>query len=292
MPTGLCNFVGLCKRWLVFIPNWIRNDLNTCTISYLQPPFTPLSTPFACRSSCLSIFPLPLPIHLSDRQTVCLSFCLSALLSVRPSDSLSVYVSVCLSFRLSVCPSFCLSIRLSVFLSFCLFVCLSVCLFICLSSICLSVCLSVSLSVYLFLCMFFDFMSSRLSVTCLPKVFRSIHVSVCLLVFLFFVSPSVCAFILSLYIWLSFCRPICLPVNCLRVSLCLSLFYLSTGLSSCLSVCLSFGSVCPSVCLSLSIFIKHSVSFIIECTRFCRFYRFYELFMGTSYPTGPPRQLR
>ena len=288
MPTGLCNFVGLCKRWLVFIPNWIRNDLNTCTISYLQPPFTPLSTPFACRSSCLSIFPLPLPIHLSDRQTVCLSFFLSALLSVRPSDILSVYVSVCLSFRLSI--------RLSVFLSFCLFVCLSVylsvCLFICLSSICFSVCLSVSLSVYLFLCMFFDFMSSRLSVTCLPKVFRSIHVSVCLLVFLFFVSPSVCAFILSLYIWLSFCRPICFPVNYLRVSPCLSLFYLSTGLSSCLSVCLSFGSVCPSVCLSLSIFIKHSVSFIIECTRFCRFYRFYELFMGTSYPTGPPRQLR
>ena len=279
MPTGLCNFVGLCKRWLVFIPNWIRNDLNICTISYLQPLFTTLSTPFACRSSCLSIFPLPLPIHLSDRQTVCLSFCLSTLLSVRPSDSLSVCVSVC--------PS----VRLPIFLSVCPSICLSVCLFICLSSICLSVCLSVSLSICFSVCFLTSCLPGYPSLVCA----RSFGLSTSLYVFwsfYLFVSPSVCAFILSLYIWLSFCRPICLPVNCLRVSLCLSLFYLSTGLSSCLSVCLSFGSVCPSVCLSLSIFIKHSVSFIIECTRFGRFYRFYELFMGTSYPTGPPRQLR
>lgn len=228
MPTGLCNFVGLCKRWLVFIPNWIRNDLNTCTISYLQPPFTPLSTPFACRSSCLSIFPLPLPIHLSDRQTVCLSFCLSALLSVRPSDSLSVYVSVCLSFRLSVCPSFCLSIRLSVFLSFCLFVCLSVylsvCLSVCLSvyplSVCLSVCPSVSLSICFSVCFLTSCLPGCPSLVC-P---RSLGLSTCLYVFwsfYLFVSPSVCAFILSLYIWLSFCQSICLPVNCLRVSPCL-----------------------------------------------------------------------
>ena len=283
MPTGLCNFVGLCKKWLVFIPNWIRNDLNICTISYLQPLFTPLSNPFACRSSCLSIFPLPLPIHLSDRQTVCLSFCLSTLLSVRPSDSLSVCVSVCPSVRLPIFLSVCLSVRLSV--------CLSVCLSVYPLSVCLSVCPSVSLSICFSVCFLTSCLPGYPSLVCA----RSFGLSTSLYVFwsfYLFISPSVCAFILSLYIWLSFCRPICLPINCLRVCTCLSLFYLSTGLSSCLSVCLSFGSVCPSVCLSLSILIKHSVSFIIECTRFGRFYRFYELFMGTSYPTGPPRRLR
>ena len=168
MPTGLCNFVGLCKRWLVFIPNWIRNDLNTCTISYLQPPFTPLSTPFACRSSCLSIFPLPLPIHLSDRQTVCLSFCLSALPSVRPS----VWQSVCLCVCLSVFPSVCLSVFLSVYPSVRLPIFLSVCL-----SVRLSVCLSVYLSIiYLFFCL---------------SVRQSLCLSVSLYVFWLHVFPAV-----------------------------------------------------------------------------------------------------
>ena len=246
MPTGLCNFVGLCKRWLVFIPNWIRNDLNTCTISYLQPPFTPLSTPFACRSSCLSIFPLPLPIHLSDRQTVCLSFCLSALLSVRPSDSLSVYVSVCLSFRLSVCPSFCLSIRLSVFLSFCLFVCLSVylsvCLFICLSSICLSVCLSVRLSLCLSVSLYVFWLHVFPAVRHLSAQGLSVYPRVCM-----FSGLSICLSLrLSVHLFclsISDCRFVGLFVSPSTVSGSLSVFPSST----CQLVCLP---VCQSVCLS------------------------------------------
>ena len=230
MPTGLCNFVGLCKRWLVFIPNWIRNDLNICTISYLQPLFTTLSTPFACRSSCLSIFPLPLPIHLSDRQTVCLSFCLSTLLSV----------------RLTVCLFVCLSVRLSVFLSSCLFVCLSVYLSVCLSVylsilylfVCLSVrpslCLSVSL--YVFWLHVFPAIRhlSAQGLSVYPRLCMSSGLSICLSLRL-----SVRLFCLSI----SDCRFVGLFVSPSAVSGSLSVFPSST----CQLVCLP---VCQSVCLS------------------------------------------
>ena len=230
MPTGWCNFVGLCKKWLVFIPNWIRNDLNICTISYLQPPFTPLSTPFACRSSCLSIFPLPLPIHLSDRQTVCLSFCLSTLLSVRPSDSLSVCVSVCPSVRLPIFLSVCLSVRLSV----CLSVYLSIIyLFVCLS-VRPSLCLSVSLHVFwLHVFPAIRHLSAQ-GLSVYPRLCMSSGLSICLSLRL-----SVRLFCLSI----SDCRFVGLFVSPSTVSGSLSVFPSST----CQLVCLP---VCQSVCLS------------------------------------------
>lgn len=231
MPTGLCNFVGLCKKWLVFIPNWIRNDLNICTISYLQPLFTPLSNPFACRSSCLSIFPLPLPIHLSDRQTVCLSFCLSTLLSVRPSDSLSVCVSVCPSVRLPIFLSVCLSVRLSV--------CLSVCLSVYPLSVCLSVCPSVSLSICFSVCFLTSCLPairhlSAQGLSVYPRLCMSSGLSICLSLRL-----SVRLFCLSI----SDCRFVGLFVSPSTVSGSVPVFPSST----CQLVCLP---VCQSVCLS------------------------------------------
>ena len=243
MPTGLCNFVGLCKRWLVFIPNWIRNDLNTCTISYLQPPFTPLSTPFACRSSCLSIFPLPLPIHLSDRQTVCLSFFLSALLSVRPSDSLSMCLSVCLSVCLFVRLSVCLSVCPSSYLSVCLSVCPSICLSVCLSvyplSVCLSVCPSVSLSICFSVCFLTSCLPGCPSLVC-P---RSFGLSTCLYVFWSFYFLSLRLSVRLFCLSISDCRFVGLFVSPSTISGSLPVFPSST----CQLVCLP---VCQSVCLS------------------------------------------
>lgn len=242
MPTGLCNFVGLCKRWLVFIPNWIRNDLNICTISYLQPPFTPLSTPFACRSSCLSIFPLPLPIHLSDRQTVCLSFCPT----VRPS----VWQSVCLCVCLSVFPSVCLSVflsvyrpvRLHIFLSVCLSVRLSVCLSVYLSILYLFVCLSVRLSLCLSVSLYVFWLHVFPAVRHLSAQGLSVYPRVCMSSGLFIclsLRLSVRLFCLSI----SDCRFVGLFVSPSTVSGSVPVFPSST----CQLVCLP---VCQSVCLS------------------------------------------
>lgn len=171
----------------------------------------------------------------------------------------SLFCLFCFDFFLSVCPSFYLSVCPSV----CPSICLSVCLFICLSSICLSVCLSVRLSVYLFLCMFFDFMSSQLSVTCLRKVFRSIHVSVCLLVFLsvcLSVSACLCVHFVSLY--LTVVLSAYLSPRQLSQGLSLSFPLLLVNWSVFLSVSLFVFRVCLPICVFKFVYLHQTFRFV------------------------------